>query len=366
MILRTVPKGVERVNLDQILEDGLGWMEDEKPLGYIVLSTRVRLARNIAGHPFTDKITPRAEGEIHKTIETVLSTRGRLKNGVYVRLRDLSTRQLMLLFEKHLISQELINRGARSGAIISDEGRMSLMIGEEDHLRIQALVGGFQLDRCWKMVEDLEADLREAIDFAYHPRFGFLTACPTNTGTGLRASVLIHLPGLVLTKEIGKVLKGISQIGLTFRGIYGEGSDVVGNFFQISNQTTLGKSEAELLSHLETVTKQVIEYEENARAILMRDAKDQLEDKIWRAYGLLLYARSIANEEGMNLLSAIRLGVSLKLIPGLRVSTLNKLLVYSQATHLEARSNKELSQEEQDRARAEMMRGMLSGARKGD
>jgi protein arginine kinase len=351
---------VKRVNLKQVLEDGLGWLEDEDPQGHIILSTRVRLARNIADHPFTDKIKPKAEREIHKTIETVLSTRGHLKNGVYIRLRDLNTQDLMLLLEKHLISQELINRSSRSGTIISDGGRISLMIGEEDHLRIQALIGGFQLEKCWEIVEGLETDLREAIDFAYHPRFGFLTACPTNTGTGLRASVLIHLPGLVLTKEIGKVLKGISQIGLTFRGIYGEGSEVVGNFFQISNQTTLGKSENELLDHLETVTKQVIDYEQNARSILTRDAKDQLEDKIWRAYGLLLYARSIAHEEGMNLLSAIRLGVSLKLIPGLRVSTLNRLLIHAQSTHLEAHANKELSPEEQDRERAEMMRGMLS------
>ncbi len=353
------------MSLEKVLEGGLGWLEDEGPLGHIVLSTRVRLARNVAGHPFTDRITADEEAGIQKKVEMVLSTRGRLKDGTYLRLRDLTTRDMMLLLEKHLVSQDLINRGKRAGSIISEGGRISLMIGEEDHLRIQTLFGGLNLEKCWEKAEDIESTLREAIEFAYHPRFGFLTACPTNTGTGLRASVLIHLPGLVLTKEIGKVLKGISQIGLTFRGIYGEGSEVVGNFFQISNQTTLGKSEEELLEHLEGVTQQVIEYEENARSILTRDAMDQLEDKICRAYGILLYARSIALEEGMNLLSAIRLGVSLKLIPSLRVSTLNRLLIYSQSTHLEAGIDKELTQEEQDRARADMMRKTLAGEAKG-
>jgi len=356
-----VVEEVRRVDLAQVLEDGLSWLEDEGSFGHIVLSTRIRLARNVAGRLFTDKIKANEERIIHKKVETVLSTRGYLKNGIYFRLRDLETRDLLLLLEKHLISQDLINRGKRAGAIISDGGRISLMIGEEDHLRIQTLGGGFQLHQCWKVAEGIETELREAIEFAYHPRFGFLTACPTNTGTGLRASVLIHLPGLVLTKEIGKVLKGISEIGLTFRGIYGEGSEVVGNFFQISNQTTLGKSEEELLDHLEGVTKQVVEYEENARSILTRDAMDQLEDKIWRACGILLYARSIGHEEGMNLLSAIRLGVSLKLIPGLRVSTLNRLLISVQSTHLEASVGKELTQEEQDRARADVMRRTLAG-----
>jgi len=349
------------MDLDEILTDGLSWLDEEGPLAPIVLSTRVRLARNVAGYPFTGKIEPEQERKIQRRVERALSTRGYLREGVSVSLRELSTRDLMLLLEKHLVSQDLVNRGDRGAAIIGDGGHLSLMLGEEDHLRIQTLAGGFQLERCWEHAERVEGDLGEAIEFAYHPRFGFLTACPTNTGTGLRASVLIHLPGLVLTKEIGKVLKGISQIGLTFRGIYGEGSEVVGNFFKNSNQTTLGKSEEELLDHLESVTRQVIQYEENARAVLTRDAMPQLEDKIWRAYGILLYARAIALEEGMNLLSAIRLGVGLKLIPGVRVSTLSRLLIHAQATHLEAGVDGELSPEERDRRRAAVMRAALSG-----
>jgi len=357
-----MPMEARIVDLSQLFEDSLNWLEDGGPVEHIVFSSRIRLARNLAGYPFTNRIRAAEELEVHKKIETVLSTRGYLKDGLFIRLRDLKTRETMLLLERHLISQDLVNRGSKAGVVVGDGGRISLMIGEEDHLRIQSLSGGFQLDKCWQLAERVESDLKEAIDFAYHPRFGFLTACLTNTGTGLRASVLVHLPGLVLTKEIGKVLKGISQIGLTFRGIYGEGSEVVGNFFQISNQTTLGKSEEELMDHLEGITRQVVEYEENARSILTRDALEQLEDKIWRAYGILLYARSIGHEEGMNLLSAIRLGVSLKLIPDLRVSTLNKLLIFSQSHHLEASVDRELSQEEQDRVRAEVMRKLLSSA----
>ncbi|MES4791801.1 MAG: hypothetical protein C4321_01390, partial [Chloroflexota bacterium] len=166
-------------------------------------------------------------------------------------------------------------------------------------------------------IAEIFDELGGELPFAYHPEFGYLTSCPTNVGTGLRASVLIHLPGLVLTKEIGRVLQGINQVGLTFRGLYGEGSEVVGNFFQISNQTTLGKSEEDLIDHLQKIVGQVIQYEAQARAVLLRDAPTVIEDKIWRAYGLLRYARSLSFEEVMNLLSGLRLGASLKLLPGL-------------------------------------------------
>jgi protein arginine kinase len=192
------------------------------------------------------------------------------------------------------------------------------------------------LQSAYAALDRLDAELGGALAFAFHPEFGYLTACPTNAGTGLRASVLIHLPGLVLTKEISKVLQGLAQVGLTFRGLYGEGSEVVGNFFQLSNQTTLGKSEEELLDHLGKIVRQVVAYEEQARQVLLRDAPTIIEDKVWRAYGLLRYARSLSFEEAMNLLSGVRLGVGLKLIPGLSVYTLNKLLIYTQPAHLAA------------------------------
>jgi protein arginine kinase len=216
------------------------------------------------------------------------------------------------------------------------------------------------LNDAWSLVDRLDEELGQELPFAYHHEFGFLTSCPTNVGSGLRASVLVHLPGLVLTKEIGKVLQGLGQVGLTFRGLYGEGSEVVGNFFQLSNQTTLGKSEEELIEHLDKIVRQVIQYEDQARQVLLRDAPQVTEDKIWRAYGLLRYARSLSFEELMNLLSGIRLGVGLKLLPELRVYTLNKLMIFTQTAHLEQAAGRDLPPAECDAHRAAYVRRILS------
>ncbi|MEX2552927.1 MAG: ATP--guanido phosphotransferase, partial [Actinomycetota bacterium] len=225
-----------------------------------------------------------------------------------------------------------------------------------------------RLHEAWSLVDRLDEDLGRELPFAFHHEFGFLTSCPTNVGTGLRASVLMHLPGLVLTKEITKVLHGLSQVGLTFRGLYGEGSEVVGNFFQISNQTTLGKTEEDLVDHLNRIVRQVIQYESNARKVLLRDARQVTEDKIWRAYGLLRYARSLSFEELMNLLSGVRLGVSLKLLSDLRVYTVNKLMIFTQPAHLEQAAGRDLPPAEGDAHRAAYVRRVLAtdGADPGD
>ena len=210
------------------------------------------------------------------------------------------------------------------------------------------------------MVDRLDDELGQELPYAFHHEFGFLTSCPTNVGTGLRASVFMHLPGLVLTKEIGKVLQGLSQVGLTFRGLYGEGSEVVGNFFQVSNQTTLGTTEDDLVGHLDRIARQVIQYEMHARQVLLRDARAVTEDKIWRAYGLLRYARALSFEELMNLLSGVRLGVSLKLLPRLRVYTLNKMMIFTQPAHLEDAAGRDLTPAEGDAHRAAFVRRILA------
>jgi protein arginine kinase len=234
------------------------------------------------------------------------------------------------------------------------------MVNEEDHLRIQALQSGFELSEAYAAAERLDREIGRQVPFAFHNEFGYLTACPTNTGTGMRASVLIHLPGLVLTKEIGKVLAGLQQMGLTYRGLYGEGSEVVGNFFQISNQTTLGRSEDELLDHLMRVVRHVIEREEEARRVLLRDAGYIIEDKLWRAYGTLRYARSLTFDEAMNYLSGVRLAVGLKLMSGLSVYTLNKLLIFSQAAHLAQAEGRSLTESDANLARARYVRQALA------
>jgi protein arginine kinase len=247
----------------------------------------------------------------------------------------------------------------RHAAGLLTTGELSVMINEEDHLRLQGLESGFALDLAYERLERLDSDLSARLPVAFHPQFGYLTSCPTNAGTGLRASVLIHLPGLVLTKEISKVLQGLSQLGLTFRGLYGEGSEVVGNFFQLSNQKTLGESEAALLGHLGQMVRRVIEYEEEARMVLQREAPEVIADKVCRAYGLLRYARSLTFEETMNLLSGVRLGVGLNLIPNISVYTLNKLLIFTQPAHLSQREGREPSSTELEVARATYVRMLL-------
>jgi len=288
-----------------------------------------------------------------------------LSGAALFELGDLVPRTQNILLERRLVSEDLLGSGKGgppdgAAVLMSARDPVSVMVNEEDHLRLQSLLSGLRLQDAWGLVDRLDEELGAELPLAYHPEFGFLTSCPTNVGTGLRASVLMHLPGLVLTKEIGQVLKGLNQVGLTFRGLYGEGSEVVGNFFQVSNQTTLGKTEEDLVDHLDRIVHQVIQYEEQARSVLMREAAGVTEDKIWRAYGLLRFARSLSFEELINLLSGVRLGSSLKLLPDLRVYTLNKIMIYSQTAHLEQAAGRDLPPPECDTHRASFVRRILA------
>ena len=346
-------------DLLQPVEGGLAWITGDGPHAGVILSTRIRLARNLERYPFRETISgSQQELVMEEIVEAFESTTNDIRQ--FVRLADLPETDLTVLLERHLVSREMVKFREASGLLVGDGGRLALLINEEDHVRIQALTPGLQIETSWQIASRTDETLRSRLRFAYHHRFGFLTSCPTNTGTGLRASVLAHLPALVLTREIAKVLQGLAQIGLTFRGLYGEGSDVIGNYFQISNQTTLGKSEDELVDHLGQITRQVIEYEENARQVLVRDALDEIEDKVWRAYGLMTCARSLSFDEMMNLLSAVRLGVSMKLLPRIGVSTLNQLLLWTQIAHLEKRAGRKLDKREREIERASLVREMLA------
>jgi protein arginine kinase len=353
------------LDLNLVPDGGMSWLDASGPDGNIVLSTRVRLARNIADRRFTIRSDSTESEMILEEVEDASRASGQLKAASLIRIDHLEGVERQLLHERHLISRELAglegDRGVRPGAALLTDGTVGMMVNEEDHVRLQCLKSGFALSEAYADLERLDADLGRRLGFAFHDEFGYLTSCPTNAGTGLRASVLIHLPGLVLTKEIAKVLQGLSQVGLTFRGLYGEGSEVVGNFFQLSNQTTLGKSESELLDHLGDMVQKVIEYEEEARRILERDAPTVIADKVWRAYGLLRYARSLSFEETMNLLSGVRLGVGLNLIPDVSVYTLNKLLIFTQPAHLAQREGRELGDPELATVRAAFTRQLLEG-----
>ena len=332
------------------------WLEASGESSDIVLSSRVRLARNLKGYQYSTSSTEEDERRILEEIEGLLEREKNIPEMLRVSLGRLRSYERNYLLEEHLISQDLLNRRRNASVILGEGNLVSMMINEEDHLRIQSIASGFDLEQCLDKAEMLEMGIGRNVEFDFHPKFGYLTSCPTNTGTGLRASVLIHLPGLVLTKEIQKVLRGISQIGLTFRGLYGEGSEVIGNFFQISNQITIGKSERELIDHLGRVTRQIIEHERNARGILFKDAGYYIQDKVWRAYGILEHARTISSEEVMNLLSAVRLGVSMKLIKSLSVSKINCMLIYSQDAHLEVVGGRSLDSAERDINRANVIR----------
>ncbi|MGH7458079.1 MAG: ATP--guanido phosphotransferase [Longimicrobiaceae bacterium] len=350
---------------------GLEWLDASGPHAEIVLSTRIRLARNLRGPRFGPHSRSTDRSAVREMARDAVIRTDLLRGGPEIDIPEVhpSTRQLLL--ERRLVSRELIggdegNPPDYSVLFIAPGGVLAVMANEEDHLRLQALMSGFRLQEAWRTVDGLDDEMGKHLPYAFHPEFGYLTSCPTNTGSGLRASVLMHLPGLVLTKEIEKVLRGIMQVGLTFRGLHGEGSEVVGNFFQISNQTTLGRTEEDLVDHLEKMVQQVIQHELHARSVLLRDAPIVIEDKVWRAYGILRHARAISFEEVMNLLSGVRLGVSLKLLPEHSVFTLNQIMIHSQSAHLEERAGQPIERNEVGVRRATFVRDSLAGEVGGD
>ena len=352
------------LDLSLLPDGGASWLDASGEHADIVLSTRVRLARNVEGYAFTARARDGERLRVLSQVRDAVQNVPTLGGGVLLRVDELTPSDRLLLHERHLVSKELAGldttHGVRSGAAVFLTDAASVMINEEDHLRLQALRSGFAVSEAWRAIGGVDEELGVRLPMAYHQEFGFLTACPTNTGTGMRVSVLIHLPGLVLTKEIGRVLAGLQAMGLTYRGLYGEGSEVVGNFFQISNQTTLGKTEEELAEHLSRTVAVVIEKEEEARRVLLRDAGYIIEDKLWRAYGTLRFARSLSFDEAMNYLSGVRLAVGLKLMTGLSVYTLNKLLIYSQSAHLAYAEGRALTESETNLARARFVRQALA------
>lgn len=351
------------LDLSLLPDGGVRWLDASGPHSDVVISTRIRLARNVSGYAFTGRAREGERLRMLAQVRDALSGVPSLSGSLLLRLEELPVVDRQLLHERHLVSKELAGldpqHPVRTGAAVFLGESVGLLVNEEDHLRLQALRSGFAVPQAFEGVSRLDRELGSQVPYAFHREFGFLTACPTNAGTGLRASVLIHLPGLVLTKEIGKVLAGLQQMGLTYRGLYGEGSEVVGNFFQLSNQTTLGRSEEELQDLLVRVVRHVIEREEEARRVLVRDAGYIIEDKLWRAYGTLRYARSLTFDEAMNYLSGVRLAVGLKLITGLSVYTLNKLLIFAQSAHLAHLEGKVLTDSETNLARARYVRQVL-------
>jgi len=343
------------------LASGAGeWLRGNGPMSDIVISSRIRLARNIAGFPFLAKASrPDRTNLEHRTRDVILSA-GIGPQTLYVDLEAAPEVDRLLLVERHLISkQHAAGEGAR-GVAVGENETVAIMINEEDHLRIQVLRSGLQLEEAWDQVNQLDDKLESKLDFAFHPRFGYLTACPTNVGTGIRVSVMLHLPALKLTGEIEKVFRAAKELRLAVRGLYGEGTEATGDFYQISNQTTLGKSEEDIISDFKhVVIPKIIDYEHHARRTLLNDRTVALDDKIFRALGLLRSARLIASEDVLSALSHLRLGVNLGRIKDVDIRTINELFLLTQPAHLQKVQGKKLDGDIRRAARSDYIRQRL-------
>ena len=323
------------VNLNTLTQQCGEWLRGSGPESDIVISSRIRLARNLADYPFIRKCTPSDRTAIEKLVHDRLLSENALSDVLYLNIDGMESVDRQFLVERQLISRELADaEGARSVAIDASE-KFSLMINEEDHLRIQLMKSGLDLDGAWDQINKIDDLIESKLNYAYHDRFGYLTACPTNVGTGMRVSVMMHLPALVMTRQIEKVFRSLQKISLAVRGLYGEGSQAMGDFYQISNQITLGRSEVDLMKQVGDVVPALIEYERRARRFLFEESQNDLRDRISRAYGTLRSAQTISSEETMHLLSSVRMGVNLGLIEDIEIPTLNELFIHTQPAHLQ-------------------------------
>jgi len=338
------------------------WLKGDGPEADIIFSSRIRLARNLRGFifpPWADSLT------LKRVSEKVLDAIKRcnyLKNARLIDMNKLSSIERGFLLERHLISVEFSRGGSHRFLVVQQGEMLSVMINEEDHLRLQTIFSGLQLREAWRVANKLDDELSENLDYAFSPQFGYLTSCPTNVGTGMRASCMVHLPALVMAGKINELLKGISQLGLVARGLYGEGTASHGDFFQISNQVTLGLKEEEVVDNVERVTRQVVGQERKAREILLKRNGSQLKDQIGRAYGILTNAHLISSQEAINLLSKLRMGVSLHLLPEFNMRVLNELLFLIGPAQLQIKSGKNLDASSRDELRAKIIREKLTGS----
>jgi protein arginine kinase len=336
------------------------WLRGSGPMSEVVISSRIRLARNLSGHRFLTRCTRHQRQVIEQRVrDTILSAQIAPKT-LYVDLEGAPDVDRELLVERHLISkQHAAAEGAR-GVAVGENETISIMVNEEDHLRIQVLRSGLQLEEAWEQISHIDDKLESKLDFSFHPRFGYLTACPTNVGTGIRVSVMLHLPALKLTGEIEKVFRAAKDMRLAVRGLYGEGTEATGDFYQISNQTTLGKTEDDIITDFkQTVIPKIIDYEHQARRTLLNEKTAALDDKVFRALGILRSARLMTGEEVLFLLSHLRMGVNLGRIKDVDLRTINELFLLTQRAHLQKLQGKKMDGDVRRAARADYIRQKL-------
>src|SRR5581483_4404484 len=317
------------MNLDSLIPSTGEWLRGTGPEADVVVSTRIRLARNLAAFPFTNRASQHQKAEIEAMLRDRIAKLEHQPPLQYVHVAGLPLLDRQFLVERQLISREMANGDGPRGVAFDERESASLMVNEEDQLRLQVMRSGLDLDGAWQEIDRVDDLLEQRISYAFNEEFGYLTACPTNVGTGMRASVMLHLPALGLTKQIEKVFRALQKINLVVRGLYGEGSRASGDFYQISNQVTLGKSESTALTEIREVNQQIIAYERQARHALLKENRQGVQDRVARAFGTLQSATMMTSEETMELLSSVRLGVNLNLIEDVTIATVNELFLHT-------------------------------------
>ena len=337
------------------------WLRGAGPMHDVVISSRARLARNLGGMPFLTKCAQAQQEEMENRLRQEILQSGIAEKTFYVDLVAASELDRTLLVERHLISRQHANASHPRGVAFSDTETIAIMVNEEDHLRMQALRSGLQVADAVRDVNRADDLLEQRLDYAFHSRYGYLTACPTNVGTGLRVSVMLHLPAVKMTGEIEKVFRAAQDMHLAIRGLYGEGTEATGDFFQVSNQTTLGKSEEQIVSEFsDQMVPEFIKYERQARASLLKQKRPAVEDKVHRSASLLKAARLISSEETLYLLSLVRLGINLEILPDIDIKTVNELFLLAQPAHLQRILGRDMSGAERAEARASFLRRRLA------
>jgi protein arginine kinase len=350
-----------QLNFEALARTSGEWLKGSGPESDIVISSRIRLARNLASYPFASRATESDRAHVASLLRERIMAIHDSGDLAYVDVERLQGLDRQFLVERQLISREHADSKGVRGVAINPTEQMSLMINEEDHLRIQVLHSGLALQEAWSQISHIDDVLAEQVVFAYHPDLGYLTACPTNVGTGMRVSVMMHLPALVITRQVDKVLRSLQKISLAVRGLYGEGSQAMGDFYQVSNQITLGRSEEDLLKQVGDVVPVLIDYERQAREFLIKENHDTLHDRVSRAYGILRTAQTISSEETMHLLSSVRMGVNLGLINDLDIRHINELFIQTQPAHLQKLAGESLESSQRNVERARHLRRYLDG-----
>lgn len=348
-------------SFDQLTQTTGEWLRADGPMSDVVISSRVRLARNLAERSFLITASLSERTEIYRHLVDEITTSSIGKDAIVIDVDQTDSVDCECLVERHLISRQHISGEGSRGVTISPGETQAIMINEEDHLRMQGLSSGLQLDKIWEKINHVDDVLAKRLAFAFDRQLGFLTACPTNVGTGIRVSVMLHLPALKYTKDIERVARAARDMRLAVRGLYGEGTEAIGDLYQISNQTTLGKTEEEIIKVFnETIVPKIVEYEHTARAALMKDRPSYVDDKIWRAYGILSHARQISSAETHTLLSPIRMGIHMGRFDRFDIHTLNELFLHTQPAHLQKIHQRSMDEEERGYVRADYLRQKLS------